>query len=231
MNGYMRQAGQTLIGMMVGLLLSLMGIVAIFALYKAVGDVSVDATLSSQRDGQLVAGLLGAQAELQQAGWRIEPGTPGSSVELRDGGRQVVWRFRQADGAPLSCAGLRLVDDVGQAQPRGLYLLPATACSGVDDAGLTWGVPGQPVPQMLLSEAAFHVGEDEAAVLPLELARFHLAQAPCVPWRQGVATTEHTRLALDVAGQELFAVCLSNVDGAPLAVPGDDDVSQLEEPK
>lgn len=230
MNARTRQAGQTLIGMMVGLLLSLLGIVAMLALYKAMVDVSVDATLGSQRDGQLVAGLLGAQVELQQAGWRIEPGTPGNTVELRDGGRQVVWRFRQADGAPLSCAGLRLVDEAGEGDARGLYLLPATACSGVDDAGLSWGVPGQPVPQMLVSEAAFHVGEDEAAVLPLGLARFNLAQAGCVPWRQGVAATEHTRVALDVAGQELFAACLSNLDGAPLAGSGDDDAGKTEEP-
>src|SRR5690606_10262644 len=121
------------------------------------------------RDSQLASALLGAQMELQAVGWRIEPDAPGENVRLDGDGRGVIWRFREADGGPMLCAGMRIVAEApgaAMAGPdgalaQGLYLMPGTPCSGVDDAGLDWARPGQPKPRLLVSAVGFHVGQGE----------------------------------------------------------------------
>ena len=101
----------TLIGTLVGLLLSVLGVVAMLALYRAMVDVSTSSGQSAVRDSQLASALLGAQMELQGVGWRIEPGEAGDNLRLAGDGRGVVWRFRNVEGGPLLCAGLRIVAD------------------------------------------------------------------------------------------------------------------------
>src|SRR5690606_27861625 len=138
------QRGITLIGTLVGLLLSVLGVVAMLALYRTMVDVSTSSELSAVRDSQLASALLGAQMELQAVGWRIEPDAPGENVRLDGDGRGVIWRFREADGGPMLCAGMRIVAEApapgaAMAGPdgalaQGLYLMPGTPCSGVDDA-------------------------------------------------------------------------------------------------
>ena len=226
----------TLIGTMVGLLLSVLGVVAMLALYRSMVDVSTDSTRSAVRDSQLAAALLGAQMELQAAGWRMEPAAPGDNLRVAADGRSVVWRFREAEGGPVLCAGLRIVADAppagaamagpGGAQAQGLYLLPATACSGVDDAAVTWATPGQPLPRMLVSAAGFHVGQGEVSVLRLAEARFSQAAGACVPYGHAVPEVEHPMLALEAGGMRLFGVCLQNIKGAAITPPPDPDAGE-----
>ena len=99
------------IGTLVGLLLSVLGVVAMLALYRTMVDVSTSSGQSAVRDSQLASALLGAQMELQAVGWRIEPGEAGDNLRLAGDGRGVVWRFRNVEGGPLLCAGLRIVAD------------------------------------------------------------------------------------------------------------------------
>lgn len=218
-----RQRGQTLVGLMVGMLLSLLGIAAMLSLYKTVVDVSTESVRGSQRNGQLAAALVGAQAEAQQAGWGIDPAEPGEDVAVSADGRQVVWRWREAPGAPMRCAGLRVVASAPAVAPvadagdgRGLFLLPATGCAGVDDPALGWNTPGQPSPRMLASVAAFYAAEGEVGLPPVAQARFRLSQEACMPYGQSTAEREHGRLALETGGVALFAACLPNLAGPPL---------------
>ena len=223
-----RQHGLTLIGTLVGLLLAVLGVVAMLALYRAMVDVSTDSGRSAMRDSQLASALLGAQMELQAAGWRIEPDEAGDTLRVAADGRGVVWRFRERDGGPLLCAGLRIEAeapaDPAAAGPDGprarcLYALPATPCAGVDDSSVTWATPGQPTPRMLVSEAGFHVGQDEVSVLRLADARFRQATGPCEPYGQRVGAWEHAMVVLEAGGMRLFGVCLANIKGDPIEPP------------
>ena len=208
------QRGYTLVGMMVGLALSLLTIVAMLALYKTMIDLSSDATRSAERSGQLGAATLAAELELQQAGFGIEPGEAGENLLVAAG--QVVWRFRElgAAAADYQCAGLRLATaDDG---PRGLYLLPATPCTSADDAGLTWSAPGQPLPQQLASESAFHVATGEVAVFPLADATFvQAAGTACFPYAQTATTDLSPQVQLLALGEPMLSVCLPNLAVAP----------------
>ncbi|MEN1957654.1 hypothetical protein [Luteimonas changyuni] len=221
-----RQRGMTLIGTLVGLLLSVLGVVAMLALYRTMVDTSTSSELSAVRDSQLASALLGAQMELQAVGWRIEPGTAGDNLRVSADGRGVVWRFRDVDGGPMLCAGMRIVAEApaagaAMAGPdgplaQGLYLMPATPCSGVDDAGVTWATPGQPTPRMLVSAVGFHVGQGEVSVLRLAEARFVQQAGACEPYGQNVGEVEHVTLALEAGGMRLFGVCLQNIKGAEI---------------
>lgn len=215
-----RQRGVTLIGTLVGLLLSLLGVAAMLALYRSMVSVSTEAASSAQRDTQLVSAMLGAQMNLQAAGWRIEPGTPGDNVRIAADGRTVLWRYRDVAGGPMLCEGLRLsAADAADAE-AGLHLLPATPCTGVDDPALTWDSPGQPVPVRLVSAVGFHQGQGEVSALRLANARFHMQAATCLPYGQGVPVREHVLLTLDADGMRLFGVCLQNIRGAAIAPAG-----------
>lgn len=215
------QAGVTLVGTLIGLLLSMLGLAAMLVMYQATVSVSTEAARSAQRDTQLVSGMLAAQMHLQAGGWRVETGTEGETVRIAPDGRQVLWRFRDVDGGPLLCEGLRLtgVDAAGTERPdAGLHLLPATPCTGVDDPGLTWSSPGQPVPLKLVSGVGFHVGEGEVSALRLANAAFQMRTATCVPFGQGVPVNEHALLTLEADGMRLFGVCLQNIHGATIPI-------------
>src|SRR5690606_32208487 len=89
-------AGETLVGLMVGMALSLLTVAAMLALYQGMVAVSRDTTRLAQRDGQVASAAMAAQMELQQAGFGIEPGTPGSSLWVAPDGQRVVWRDRKS---------------------------------------------------------------------------------------------------------------------------------------
>lgn len=223
-----RQAGVTLVGTLIGLLLSMLGLAAMLVMYQATVSVSTEAARSAQRDTQLVSGMLAAQMHLQAAGWRVEPGSEGENVRISADGRQVLWRLRDVDGGPLLCEGLRLTGPApaGEDSPdAGLHLLPATPCTGVEDPALTWSSPGQPVPLKLVSGVGYHVGEGEVSALRLANAVFQMRTATCVPYGQGVPVREHALLTLEADGMRLFGVCLQNLRGAAIVrdpgTPGD----------
>jgi len=194
-----RIAGETLVGLMVGMALSLLTVAAMLALYQGMVAVLRDTTRLAQRDGQVASAAMAAQMEMQQAGFGIEPGTPDSSLWVALDGRRVVWRFRPVlDDLRLQCAGLVLADPAaagtgsgggaavapaGAADPEagGLYFLPPVECSSADDPGLSWAQAGQPPPRLLASEIAFDPGRpDEVGGFGLAGARFQeVAASTC----------------------------------------------------
>lgn len=236
-----RQAGYSLISMMVGLVISLLTVGAMLAIYKIAIEVSGNASRSAQRDGQTASALLAAQIELQQAGFGIDPGSA-HVLAVVDQGRQVVWRYNASQGMDYRCAGLRLAEvaddpaiastpaDAG-ADRRGLYWLPDKPCTAAD-AELEWGDSAAERPRLLASSAAFFAPldrqgneqADEAGGFSLEGAVF--VQQPggaCLPFAQqadtGADADERGGQAQRIVlrggnGDELFAVCLPNVRSA-----------------
>ena len=221
-----RLAGETLVGLMVGMALSLLTVAAMLALYQGMVVVSRDTTRLAQRDGQVASAAMAAQMEMQQAGFGIEPGTPGSSLWVSTDGRQVVWRFRPVlDDLRLQCAGLLLAEPgsggggtvVGIASSggdaSGLYFLPPVDCSSADQSALPWGQPGQPLPQVLASATAFDPGrEDETGGFGLAGARFHqVAASACSTYGPSRDALEHPAVQLMIGRGELFTMCLPNL--------------------
>lgn len=238
------QAGITLIGMMVGLVISLLTISAMLAIYKTSIDISVNASRSALRDGQMSAALLAAQIELQQAGYGIAPGEAGV-LSVSPDGQQVLWRYSAYPQAGSRCAGLKLVtapNDASiavtpadaQSDRRGLYLLPGKACTSVDPAP-SWGSDASERPRPLVSAAGFFVPTDkqgtaltdEAGGASLTGLRFQqVAGGGCLPYAQQADTEELPEqsqriVLLAGSGEQLFSVCLPNVQTVVAATEGE----------
>jgi len=223
------QEGQSLIGMMVGLVISLLTIAAMLVLYKYMIEVSGNASRAAQRDGQVASALLAAQIDMQQAGYGIADDQPlATRIAVSADGKQVAWRFKPELDQADQCAGLRLLDAPTGTLARGLYRLPATRCTAASDA--TWNDDQL---QPLATDAAFfeptlkdgtrYTGaERELGALTLQPApgqagyRFHALSAACLPFQQqseGIATGQRIVLRQSIH-DVLFSVCLPNLTGA-----------------
>ncbi|MFY7863820.1 PilW family protein [Roseateles sp.] len=149
-----RQAGLSLISLMVGMVISLMAVLGALALYRSTTQtVFGDGGLvrSSMQDGQLASGLLSAQIALQGAGFGLAApssgthfllltnallnpdaltlsGTPVSITAAAKTGNAVVWISNPnvaANSADYRCSGL-----VSDPSTRALYLIQSSgACS------------------------------------------------------------------------------------------------------
>lgn len=226
------QRGQSLIGMMIGLLISLLTIAAMLVLYRNVIESSGNASRSALRDGQVSSALLAAQIELQQAGFGIDTSQPlDSRLRIDDDSRRVVWRFKPELGAGDECAGLWLVDATGGTPARGLYRLPPQPCASA--ASASWD---DSTLELLAGDAAFFeptqkdgsafVGSDrEVGALTLEGAaagsgyRFQSSASNCLPYQQqdDVPGTGRVLSLRQSSTDVLFSVCLSNLVETPAA--------------
>lgn len=220
------QRGQSLIAMMVGMVISLMTIAAMLVMYKNMIETTANASRSALRDGQVSAALLGAEMDLQEAGFGIAISESlDSRFSLSDQGRQLRWRFKSALGQPDSCAGLRIIDAAGGTLPRGLYKMPPKSCSSA--ASVTWSdTQLQPVASDAAffeptqkDGSAFGSGERELGALSLAVAsggtgyRFSAVADACMPFHQQDSVTQAgQRVTLAQSTNDvLFSVCLPNL--------------------
>lgn len=209
-----RQCGEGLVGMMIGLLVALVTVLAMLMAYRTTVAVAVPATRSAMREAQVASALLAAQMELQQAGYGMLPADGGTNVFVDNGGRRIVWRYRQNVGdAAFLCAGLQLVASTPvDPDTDGLYRLPPVACASAN-APPAWA--GASAPQLLASEAALFEPGDEARRYELSAAQFQLQpNQNCGPFGISAGTATRTRVLLvDVArtpAVAIFSYCLTN---------------------
>lgn len=220
--GRQQQAGQSLISMLVGLVISLITIAAMMTLYKTMVEVSANASRSALRDGQVSAALLSAQIELQGAGFGVPAADSlNSKLYVRDAGKELVWRYKaELTAAGYVCSGLRLVDG------EGLYRFTPKACSDAEVAA--WNSNER---HLLAGSAAFFTpaqkdgsafaaGEEEVGAMTLAPGYvFSLkGQRQCLPYMQQDFSTTPTaavgqQLALERsdASSHLFLACLPNL--------------------
>lgn len=206
------QAGQSLISMMVGLVISLITIAAMLVLYKTMVGVSNEASVAARRDGQVSTGLLAAQIELQSAGFGVDAGAVplNSRLSISNNGKQVAWHYN--DGVNR-CAGL-WVDG------NGIYRLPPRdGC--VDAATATWTSTQREPMALMPTNAAGNLitfSSDEEGRASLEGYTFKQKVASCLPYMQqdfsaSLAAPVALRVQLSNAdeSEQLFTVCLPNL--------------------
>lgn len=232
-----RQRGYSLVSMMVGLVISLLTIAAMLAVYKMMVDVSGRASADALRDGQVATGLLAAQMELHNAGFKVtelpevpqggnaDPALVKQYAIAVDGGdkRNVTWRYAG------HCARLEIApaDEHGVTvyvrRPEPCTDIPSAGWTGDKDVLLSYGGPWMERDGSTVVDAASGFYLD----LPANEADsgFRLVDADgqrcTLPYAQRPAAdsaTESPRLVLENKGRELFSVCLSNIVATRRAV-------------
>lgn len=115
------QQGATLISLMIGLLLSVMSILAVLSLYKNLVTISINSSTDSSHDGQLAAAVLTAQLELQNAGYGIK-NAGALHINANSDGSEIRWRLY--DDSNYQCRAIREV--ITSDTVRELVLFEAT---------------------------------------------------------------------------------------------------------
>ncbi len=146
------EAGITLISMMIGLVISSLSILAMLSLYRNLVHQAADSIVHSNLDGQVAAGLLTAQIELQSAGFGIASAAVNQDLMLLAGasltpggmlsgtiqnilgseqeGEAIVWGSDPTRSAYL-CSAL-LAEDGGLILLRGVPCTRAIQFSSAD---------------------------------------------------------------------------------------------------
>ena len=173
------QQGMTLVGLMVGLLLSMISILAAMMLYQNLVKVSIESRTDAAQDGQLASAMLSLQLELQSAGFGIAATDPGSHIQLVAGPPQTLyWRYR--DGAGFACRGFRIEDIEDNTRRQLQFLtLPSASCNA---AGVLSGLPNWAISSVL---AEFRASDAASAGLPA--IAMSLAVQSCFPYGMGEA--------------------------------------------
>ncbi len=151
------QQGMTLISLMVGLLLSMIGILAAMTLYKNLVHASVEARADAAQDGQLASAMLSLQLEVQSAGYGITSDEPGTHLQLVAGPPQTLyWRYRAATNATVYvCHGFRIEDSENNTRRQlQLLSLSAASCNASADLSSLQGWTSNAVAEFRTSAAA-----------------------------------------------------------------------------
>jgi hypothetical protein len=211
-----REAGEGLVPLMVGMLLTLLAVLAMLTSYRAMVSVSIPATRTALRDGQAASALLAAQIELQQAGFGINAGATGANVAVDEGGRRIVWRFlERLDSTQPKCAGLLLVTET--TDNDGIYFLPPADCDSAD-APPSWG--GSAAPRLIASASVLYEPDTDEEDVDGEVRSYDLSEAifstdagqDCGPF--GIRREEGNRTLVTlrdtVNDVTVFSYCLTN---------------------
>lgn len=99
------QSGTSLVGLMIGLLVSVVGILASLTLYKTLVGVVTEAKADALHDGQLATTLLAIQLKVQNAGFGLNNNLDNILVVETASEKRLYWRYRINN--QVICEGLR----------------------------------------------------------------------------------------------------------------------------
>ena len=210
------QRGFSLIGIMTGLLISTLAALSALSLYRTLVARSVESGQRANQDGHLAAGTLGAQMELQGAGFGIGTLTApaaantdfivlanaavdaggalsGSAQTIgtgaQAGGNAIVWSANPTL-ASIECNALI-------ASNGGLKLLRATCSAATQWSSLSWQTASELIP---------------AGGVTTSGAMLRAERSSCWPFGQAGASMQAIKVTLwDDASAWKSSVCLPNV--------------------
>lgn len=197
------QTGSTMISLMIGLLISLLCLIALVTIFRAVMVNSVDSRQSSKQQTQIYNGFTVAQILAQSAGFGFSSGTnvliAPNPLQL-DGGitvdnrQSALWRYYSTLGNTntLTCQGIASIINNDQNK---LVVLKTAADGCAQTASLNslkWSV------------------DRVLAVLPSTATiAFALTTELCTPYGVG-KVANHPKLTIS-ANSTNFPICLSNI--------------------
>lgn len=188
-----RQKGVSLISLMVGLLLSMIGILAGLTLYKNIVQTTVQTRSDALQDGQIASAMLTLQLELQSAGYGIEKDPTKTHIVRAAAGDAIYWRQRTGS---LQCKGFRIHTSVdGNRRQLQLLKLASGTCNETDAlATLNW------TEDKILAQFQ----KSEATGLNLPQFTMQLINTSCFPFGMGVADT-HPMVAITAENAAITA--------------------------
>jgi len=204
MRSFSSQRGLSLIGLLIGLLISVLCILASLTLYKTLIRVATESKLDSMHDGQLATASLIIQMEVQSAGYGIT-NAGANDVLVREpvsGERQFLWRYQH--NGTFECRGLHEsgVTIAGTGEKfRILHVVKATTgCNGTANLGtLDWSTKVSVLGRWrVFEDSVDDVGLDDYIVDNKTLFNFSVTTTACNTTYGAIASTTTNHLQLKV---------------------------------
>lgn len=136
------QIGISMISLMIGMLVSAIGVLSMTSMHKSLIQVSVQSQSDARHDSQLAFALMQLQVALQNAGYGIENAGPETAKLINyDGEPALVWRTQS--NTVTECLGFvehAFIDTKTNMAGRQLTAIEATANCTIDAElqNLTW---------------------------------------------------------------------------------------------
>ena len=211
-----QQQGMSLIGLMVGMLLSVLSVLAAMTMYHNMVDVAIDTRHAAEHDAQLATAIQVIQLELQSAGFGIAATSPGTHVLSI--GSSIYWRFANLDattGAPTyQCRELKYHAS-GKLTLNSLNNCNASAALDTRN----WNTNNEVI---LLQFKATIADTDTAATMPN--ISFSVSPLPvaCWPYGRAAAISSHQQVTItadnaashatnNAGTQSAYNICLPNL--------------------
>lgn len=140
-----KQHGFVLVGLLIGLVISILCILAVLSVYRGSVHVGVDSRIATNHDAQLQNGLTVAQKQILNAGYGLEDGEniiTKSNLVINQFGRNemvkgVLWKYK-ADGV-IYCKGLAEVSNQDNTKRQLIFVKAITNCNATAKLGdLGW---------------------------------------------------------------------------------------------
>lgn len=211
------ERGMSLVSLMIGILISMIGVLAGIVLYQNMVKVTLQTRTDAAQDGQLASAMLSLQLDLQTAGFGIDKvAKPGPHLVLVAGPPQTLyWRYlndyKNVNSA--ICRGFQVSDSV-DGNTRSLQLLrPATAASCTLDAALATIAGGWVVDTVL---AEFRKAP-ATAVESLPVITIAEAASNCFPY--GLSDAGNYRMVTITADGAVRRAAIDAGVAAPAVAP------------
>lgn len=201
------QQGASLIALMVGMLVSMLSILAVMSMHKSLIGVAVESKQDSIHDGLINSVLVQLQSSLHNAGFGIDTATANDVITVAaNGSSALYWRFSDTT---VRCVGIR---DVAFTDPEtqltGRRLAMVSVDSGCTETANLADLDWAGGTETLL--ATFR-GEGYTTTDPL--FSFTARQAVCTPFGFGEAT-DHMEVAVVAQSSALIngATAVSDIE-------------------
>lgn len=213
------QRGMSLVSLMIGMLISMIGVLAGMVLYQNMVKVTLQTRTDAAQDGQLASAMLTLQLELQSAGFGIDKvANPGPHLVLVAGPPQTLyWRYLETSVNPATpvCKAFR-VRDSEDGNFRYLELLspvvPANCTLAVGLAAIAGGWSDASPGRVILAEFR---KADATGTQSLPVITLATAFASCFPYGLGAASNYRM---VTVAADGAVRRAAIDAGGAPPAV-------------
>jgi Tfp pilus assembly protein PilW len=203
MNQLKFQHGLSLIGLLIGLLISMLCILASLSLYKTLIHVAAESKLDSNHDGQLAAASLVMQMEVQSAGYGIANADADDVVVNvpTAGEKRLLWRYSTDNGSTFLCRGLHEFSETTNGQTFRILrvIRVASGCNGTGAlTSFTWDTPVSVLGRwMVVNNGVTQSGLPQYLTTNATLFGFSLATASCSPYGvAGTAAANHLQLTV-----------------------------------
>lgn len=200
---FSRQKGMSLIGLLIGLLISVLCILASLTLYKSLIQVATESKLDSNHDGQIASAMLIMQLEVQSAGYGIEAANFDHIVRHvpSAGEIQLLWRF-SPNGSAFECRGLH-EKPLEDGAFRELTVIKATGGCNASATlnSLSWEDVSVLGRWRVVDDGVAGVGLDDHILTKSTMFDFKLEDKLCSPYGASSSATEnHGFLTVTVPG-------------------------------